>query len=162
MIYLRRLIIPLLAVLTVLAGCQSTEDTVATRSLDQAQTNVVGLVDAVVAGATEPIGGQPPAKQGCLGQLGSYHGPPFRWEYSQRVEYTDNGAQHAKSVVDDMATKGWSLTVRERPQDQATNYGLTDSSGVILSVTIPASATPTTPNGAPNTIRVTGTSECAE
>lgn len=161
MITPRRRLLGALVMLVMLAGCQSTEVAVQPRTLDQAKENVVGLVDAVVAGAQVPLVEEPPQQRGCLGDLGSYHGPPFRWEYSQRAEYTDDDARHAKSVVDEMVATGWTVKVRDRAQAAETNYALSDGSGVILSVTIPDSAVQTSLNGAPNTIRVTGTSECA-
>jgi hypothetical protein len=153
-------ILVVFAALALLAGCQSSEEKVSARSIDQARQNIEQVVDAFFAGAQFPLFEQPAKQYGCLGDLGSYHGPPFRWEYSKRAEYTAADARAAKAVVDEMAANGWAVKVRDRPQDEATNYALSDSSGVIISVTIPVRAE-TSPTAPPNTIRVTGTSECA-
>jgi len=56
------------------------------------------------------------------------------------VTYTPEAAAAAKGVVDSMTAQGWSVKVRDLTQNDSVDYTLSDGSGVLVGVTIPASA----------------------
>ena len=145
---------------TALSGCSTTEENVAGRSLEQAKDNLVQLSNGFFPGADNVEVESGPLQVGCKGELASASGPPFRWEYNAAVPYTPEAAAAAKGVVDSMAANGWSVKVRNLEQDDTIDYTLSDSSGVLVGVTIPNSADHK-PRLPARVIQAGGSSECA-